>query len=104
MTDEARRNDLDLIKEIREDARVRRAYYKRKMAQYHNSRVKEKSFKVGDFILHRYKPTGWPAKDGKFTPNWEGPCKVREIIQPGTYRLKNMDRFTLKRPGNTCIL
>ncbi len=62
------RNNLDLIEEIREAARVRMARYQQKTAQYYNARVKVKSFKAGDLVLRRAEASR-PTEQGKLAPN-----------------------------------
>lgn len=51
--DEDLRQNLDLIEEKHERSNVRRATYKSTVEVYYNQRVKEKSFKVGDYVLRK---------------------------------------------------
>lgn len=57
-----------------------------------------------DLLPRCYEATGRPARGGKLTPDWEGPYKVTEIVRPGTYKLQNIEGFTLKRSWNVCNL
>ena len=52
---EYRRADLDLLSEIRQQAQVRMAAYRQKVARYYNSKVKLKIFHLGDMILRKVK-------------------------------------------------
>ncbi|XP_038977891.1 uncharacterized protein K02A2.6-like [Phoenix dactylifera] len=61
------RGNLDLIEETKKAARVRMARYQRKTAQYYNSRVKAKLFKVGDLILRRAEASQ-PTEQKKLAP------------------------------------
>ena len=45
------RANLDLLKEVREQALIHMAAYQQKVARYYNSWVKGKVFKVGDLVL-----------------------------------------------------
>ncbi|CAL9011014.1 unnamed protein product, partial [Prunus brigantina] len=45
--------NLDLIDEHRLQAQLRNATYKQRTARYYNSRVKHRSFKVGDWVLRK---------------------------------------------------
>ena len=94
------RVNLDLLEEKREEARIRMSAYKQKVARYYNSRVKSKTFRVGDLVLRRAAVTQ-PQNQGKLAPNWEGPYKVTEVIRPGTYRLKELGGIMLPRPWNS---
>ncbi len=62
------RNNLDLVEEVREAARVRMAKYQQRMAQYYNARVKIKSFKEGDLVLRKAEASQ-PTEQGKMAPN-----------------------------------
>ncbi len=62
------RNNLDLIEETREAARVRMAKYQQRTAQYYNAKVKVKTFKVGDLVLRRAEASQ-PTEQGKLAPN-----------------------------------
>jgi hypothetical protein len=49
----------------------------------YNKRVKENSFQVGDLIWKTILPIGSRSnKFGKWSPNWEGPYRIKEVI-PG---------------------
>lgn len=37
---------------------------------------------------------------GNLGPNWDGPCKVTELIKPSTFRLESSKDFPLARPWN----
>ncbi|CAL9024100.1 unnamed protein product, partial [Prunus brigantina] len=45
--------NLDLIDEHRSQAQLRNATYKQRTARYYDSRVKHRSFKVGDWVLRK---------------------------------------------------
>ena len=45
------RDDLNLLDEVREQASIQMADYQQRTVQYYNSKVKHKSFRVGDLIL-----------------------------------------------------
>lgn len=49
---------LDLVEEIKEKAKVSLKKYKRKIAKYHNARVKHKNFKKGDSVLKKIEVIG----------------------------------------------
>ncbi|XP_073113545.1 uncharacterized protein [Elaeis guineensis] len=47
------RANLDMLEETRERARVQMANYQQRIVQYYNSQVKEKSFLIGQLVLHQ---------------------------------------------------
>ncbi|KAJ4839697.1 hypothetical protein Tsubulata_037409 [Turnera subulata] len=53
----ALRTELDLIEETREAATLRASLQKLKAAKYHNARVKERTFKVGDDVMRKVEAT-----------------------------------------------
>ena len=61
---------------------------KLKIAQAYNKHVKKKEFKEGDHIQKIIFPIG--IRDlmfGKWSPNWECPLIVKQVIPKGTYCL-----------------
>ncbi|XP_074377404.1 uncharacterized protein LOC141718934 [Apium graveolens] len=47
---------LDMIEETREDAQIRVAAYQQWIARHYNSKVRARTFKVGDLVLRRVMP------------------------------------------------
>lgn len=93
-------NNLDLIEEAREAARVRMARYQHKTAQYYNSRVKAKLFKAGDLVL-RGAEASQPAEQGKLAPNWKGPYRIAQVQRPGAYKLESLEGTLIPRSWNS---
>ncbi|GKV18385.1 hypothetical protein SLEP1_g28780 [Rubroshorea leprosula] len=81
------RENLDLLAEVREEARLRTLVYKQKLANFYNKRVRPQTFKVGDLVLRKAGLTGFETCFGKLAPNWEGPYAVAEVPHPGAYVL-----------------
>jgi hypothetical protein len=76
--DEVSNERIKALGEIERDKlRVARAY---------NKRVKEKSFQVGDLLWKMILPIG-PKSNmfGKWSPNWEGPYRIEEVISGNSY-------------------
>ncbi|GKV13259.1 hypothetical protein SLEP1_g24299 [Rubroshorea leprosula] len=76
------REDLDLLDEVREHARLWTIAYKQKIANFYNKRVQPRSFKIGDLVLRKAGLTGFETRFGKLAPNWEGPYVVAEVPHP----------------------
>ncbi|GJS65990.1 reverse transcriptase domain-containing protein [Tanacetum coccineum] len=82
--------NLDLIQEIRETAAIREPKYKKKVEQYYKKRVRPISFRVEDFVYRRNEAS-WVENQGKLGPNWEGPYRVIEAYDNGSYKLCTMN-------------
>ncbi|GKV02582.1 hypothetical protein SLEP1_g15004 [Rubroshorea leprosula] len=74
------REDLDLLDEVCERARLRTMAYKQKIANFYNKRVRRRSFKIGDLVLRKAGLTGFETRFDKLAPNWEGPYVVAEVL------------------------
>ncbi|GKV53644.1 hypothetical protein SLEP1_g60161, partial [Rubroshorea leprosula] len=103
--DEARngqllRENLDLLAEVREEARLRTLVYKQKLANFYNKRVRPRTFKARDLVLRKADLTGFETRFGKLAPNWEGPYTVAEVPHPGAYILQDAEGKRVPRVWN----
>ncbi|GKV19462.1 hypothetical protein SLEP1_g29723 [Rubroshorea leprosula] len=94
------REDLDLLDEVCEHARLRTMAYKQKIANFYNKRVRPRSFKIGDLVLRKAGLTGFETRFGKLAPNWEGPYVVAEVPHPGAYVLQDAEGKRIPRVWN----
>ncbi|GLU06784.1 hypothetical protein SLE2022_237810 [Rubroshorea leprosula] len=94
------RENLDLLAEVREEARLRTLVYKQKLANFYNKRVRPRTFKVGDLVLRKAGLTGFETRFGKLAPNWEGPYAVAEVPHPGAYILQDAEGKRVPRVWN----
>ena len=82
---EGQQDTVDLLEEARETTVIRSARYQQTLHRYHERKIRGRILEVGDLILRRTQST----KDKhKLSPPWEGPYVEAEVIQPGTYQLK----------------
>jgi hypothetical protein len=88
VSEDSRRVDIDGLEEARCAALVQSARYLEGIRHYHDHNVKERSFNVGDLVLHRIQNT-----EGlhKLNPSWEGPFTVAKVTGPGSYRLQTLE-------------
>ncbi|GKV50632.1 hypothetical protein SLEP1_g57332 [Rubroshorea leprosula] len=63
------RENLDLLDDVREEARLRTLVYKQKIANFYNRRVRPRTFKIGDLVLRKAGLTGFETRFGKLAPN-----------------------------------
>ena len=91
--DEVTDKRMKALKEIEKDKlRVARAY---------NKKVKDKSFQVGDLVWKTILPLGIKNnKFGKWSPSWEGPYRVVEVIFGNSYMMETLQGDQLPRAIN----
>jgi hypothetical protein len=88
VSEDSRRVDIDGLEEARCAALVQSARYLEGIQRYHDRNVKERSFNVGDLVLHRIQ-----NMEGlhKLSSPWEGPFTVAKVTGPGSYRLQTLE-------------
>ena len=60
--------------------------HKLRIAKYYDKKVKSKKFHEGELVWKLILPIG--TKDsayGKWSPNWEGPCRITRCIPGNAY-------------------
>ena len=71
----------------------------------YDKHVKERKFKVGDFVLKRIVPSQLPHPRGKLRRrNWEGAYVIKEAYPGNAYRLVNAEGEDLPDPWNAMYL
>ena len=94
------RLNLDLIDEIRMDAKHRTAKYKNLMARQYDAVVKPRRFNIGDLVLRKVSLATKDPSHGKLGPNWKGLYKIINCKRQGSYYLKAFDERKLEHPWN----
>nr|GEV92572.1 reverse transcriptase domain-containing protein [Tanacetum cinerariifolium] len=97
--DEELRLNLDLLEKQRERASISEAKAKLKMTKYYNARVRDVTFRPGDFV-YRINDASHAVDGGKLGPKWEGPYEVTGALGYGAYKLWSMDEIVLPRTWN----
>ena len=92
--------NLDLIDEVRMNAKQRTARYKNLMVRQYDAMVKPKRFNIGDLVLKRVSLVTRNPAHGKLGPNWEGLYKVINCKRQGSYYLETLDGRKLEHPWN----
>ena len=95
------RANLDLLKEIREEANVKVVVRQRRMTQYFNKQIKAKAFEKGDLILKNYRASRPAGEQRKLSPTWEGPNLVFSVIRKGAYILQTIEGKDIPNSWNT---
>jgi hypothetical protein len=72
-----------------------------RVARAYNKRVKEKIFWVGDLVWKMILPIGSRSnKFEKWSPNWEGPYRIEEVISRNSYMVQSVQGTSLSRALN----
>jgi hypothetical protein len=87
-SNQARLTELDSSEEERLTSCVRTAKYLDSVRWYYNCNINNRFFVVGDLVLRRKQKT-----EGlhKLSSHWEGPFMIKEVTQPDSYRLCDLD-------------
>ena len=96
--------ELDVIDEVRELARLKELSRKQQVAQRYNMKVHKRSFQVGDLILRRASIGNKNAIEGKLAANWEGPYRIRIAMDVGAYALESLIGKEIPRTFNAADL
>ncbi|RZS25565.1 hypothetical protein BHM03_00058786 [Ensete ventricosum] len=91
------RENLDLLEEKRVDGHLRALAYRRAVTKLYNCRVRHRYVEMGDLVLQKTEVSDPTQSRGKLAPNWEGPYRVVDVIQDGTYTLATMEGRVLPR-------
>ena len=98
------REELDLLPEVQERARIRVEALKRRMASRYNQRIVPRSFAENDLTLIRNDIGTTRPGEGKLAANWKGPYRVIEVLGKGYYRLSELNGRELPRSWHACNL
>jgi hypothetical protein len=72
-----------------------------RVAKAYNKRVKEKSFQVRDLIWKMIFRIGSRSSEfGKWSPNWEAPYRIEEVVPKNSYIVQSIRRTSLSRAIN----
>jgi len=100
-SNEERRMNLDLLDEVREEAREKAEAIKRRVERKYNSKIKPRQFRDGDLVMrkaHQYE------MENKLSPKWTGPFKITEALGNGAYRLETLEGGAIPRTWNATHL
>jgi hypothetical protein len=94
-------NRLDKVLEERVNALGKLERDKLRVARYYNKRVKEKLFQVGDLVWKTTLSIGSKSMMfGKWSPNWDGPYRIEEVIPDNSYMVQRIKGTSLSRALN----
>ena len=100
-SNEERKVNLDLLDEVREEARIKVEALMRRVEYQHNSKLKPRQFQVADLVMRKAHPY---QLENKLSPKWTGPFRVIEALGNETYRLETLEGGTIPRKWNATNL
>ena len=98
--EEQLRLNLNLIDEVRIDAKHRTTEYKNLMARQYDAMVNPRRFNIGDLVLKKVSLATKNPTHRKLGPNWEGPYRIINCKRQGSYYLEALNGRKLKHPWN----
>nr|KYP63982.1 Transposon Ty3-I Gag-Pol polyprotein [Cajanus cajan] len=96
--------DLDLVDELRDEAQIHEEACKLRASRKYNTRVKSRSFRVGELVWRLLGEARKDTSDGKLAPTWGGLFRVTEDLENGAYRLEELSRKSIPRTWNAMHL
>ena len=100
-SNEERKVNLDLLDEVREEARIKAEALKRRLEYKHSSKLKPRQFQVADLVMRKAHPY---QLENKLSPKWIDPFRVTEALGNGAYRLETLEGGAIPRTWNATNL
>jgi len=93
-------SNIDDAEEFRDSALLRIQNYQQAAARHYNTKVKPRSFTVGDLVLRKVYENTAELNAGKLGAKWEGPYLVSKVVRSGVYELLTMAGENIPRSWN----
>ena len=93
--------NLDLLDEVREEARIKAEALKRRVEYKYSSKLKPRQFQVADLVMWKAHPY---QLENKLSPKWTGSFRVIEALGNGAYRLETLEGGAIPRTWNATNL
>ena len=90
--------NLDLVNELRDNNKIREIACKLRASRRYNTKVRPRSFQKEDLVCRMCSDAR--KSEGKFSSNWEGPFRVREVAKGGAFHLEWLSGKILPRTWN----
>jgi len=98
---EERKVNLDLLDEVREEARIKAEALKRRVEYKYNSKLRPCQFQVADLVMRKAHPY---QLESKLSPKWTGPFRVTKALGNGAYMLEMLVGGAIPRTWNATNL
>jgi len=93
--------NLDLLDEVREEARIKAEALKKRVEYKYSFKLRPRQFQVADLVMRKAHP--YQLKK-KLSPKWTCPFRVTVALGNGAYRLETLVGGAIPRTWNTTNL
>ena len=100
-SNEERKVYLDLLDEVREEARIKAEALKKRVEYKYNSKMRPRQFQVADLVMRKAHPY---QLENKLSPKCTGPFRVTEELGNGAYMLETLEGDAIPRTWNATNL
>jgi len=100
-SNQERKVNLDLLDEVREEARIKAEVLKRRVEYKYSSKLRPRQFQVANLVMRKAHPH---QQENKLSPKWTGPFRVIEALGNGAYTLETLEGGVIPRTWNTTNL
>jgi len=100
-SNEERKVNLDLLDEVREEAKIKVEALKRRVEYNYNSKLRPRQFQVANLVMRKAHPY---QLENKLSPKWTDPFRITKAIGNGAYRLETLEGGTIPRTWNATNL
>ena len=89
--------DLDLLDEVREQARINSEALKKRVELRQKTKLKPRQFRVANLVIRKAHPY---QLENKLCPKWTDPFRIVEVLGNGVYRLETLEGGAIPRMWN----
>ena len=100
-SNDERKVNLDLLDEVREEARIKAEALMGKVEFKYNSKLRPRQLQVADLVMRKAHPY---LLENKLSSNWIGPFRVTEALGNRAYKLETLEGGTIPRTWNRANL
>ena len=93
--------NLDLLDEVREEAKIKVDALKRRVEYKYISKLRPRQFQVADLVMRKAHPY---QLENKLSPKCIGPFRITEALGNGAYRLEKLEGGMIPRTWNATNL
>jgi len=100
-SNEEKKVNLDLLDEVREEARIKAEALKRRVEYKYNSKLRPRHFQVTDLVMMKAHPY---QLENKLSPKCTGPFRITEALGNGACRLETLEGGAIPHTWNATNL
>ena len=100
-SNEERKVNLDLLDEVREEARIKAEALKRRVEYKYSSKLRPRQFQVIDLVMRKAHPY---QLENKLSPKRTSPFRLTEAFGNGAYKLETLEGGAIRHTWNATNL